>query len=837
MEDRLWYTQPANVFEEALPLGNGSLGAMVFGGVEKELIELNEDTLWSGKPAHYFGEHAQEAYYKARALVLDGKLEEAEHVLEHDFHNMWTHSYLPMGALKITRSKAANAAGDLGSGAAPVSSDATDYIRALQLDTALASAKFKAAGISVRNETFVSYPDDCMVFSEHTDVPMDYALTLSSLLLFNTRTEGDTLVLTGRCPVSNDWGAAACVDLPYDFSDPSGVPFTTAVRVETDGILTTGNVANEKHTSDAAAPETLAALMIHSASHLTVYLTAATGFVNYKELPTKEHHDACLNKLAAAMEKGMNALKAAHVADHSALYDRVSLELYNADDGVAADTSAPAEYTAATDLPTDVRLRSDVKDAGLPLLAFNFGRYLTIAASRPGTQATNLQGIWSDLLHAPWKSNYTVNINTEMNYWPTLACNLTECTEPLTDLLIRIAESGRQTARDFYGLPGFVCHHNTDLWGHTSPVGFFDNKWSVSYSDWNMGSGWLSEHLFRYYEYTLDEGYLRDVAWPIMREAARFYLAIMTQVNGEWVNCPSTSPENRFTKDGANLALSTRTTMSQTIMAELFENCLKAAEVLGIEMNNTNSDMGTVAVDTSDSFIVSEETDDAALLALMRDRLPGLNPLKIGEDGRLLEWDTTYEEPEVTHRHVSHLYGLYPATDMITDAQPELQEACRKSLETRGDAGTGWSLGWKVCLWARLKDGDHALSLIRQQLNFSPAPTASRDNFAETINYTGHGGTFPNMLGAHPPFQIDGNFGVTAGIAEMLVQTENGKLLLLPALPSEWKKGRFSGLRAKGDLSVSAVWDNGIVTDFTITSGHAQEVTVVVNGEEKTIRV
>ncbi len=831
MEDRLWYTLPANVFEEALPLGNGSLGAMVFGGIEEELIELNEDTLWSGKPVHYSGERAKDAYYEARELVLNGKLEEAERLLEHDFHNMWTHSYLPMGELKIQRSIDLCSSALKDDAANIASPAASDYVRALSLSTAIASADFAHAAGTVHNETFISFPDDCLVFTERTGTETDYTLSLRSKLVYEVHTENNILMLTGRCPVSNDWGKDACVDIPYDFSDPEGVPFTVAVKAETDGTVTVPCTADPGQGTDAT-------LQITGATRITLYLTAATGFVNYKEQPTREHHDACLKKLTAALEKGADALKADHIADHKALYDRVSLELYSGNDDLTAARSADAPADeAATSLPTDIRLRSDVKDSGLPLLAFNFGRYLTIAASRPGSQATNLQGIWSDLLHAPWKSNYTININTEMNYWPTLACNLTECTEPLTALILRIADTGRQTAQDFYGLPGFVCHHNTDLWAHTTPVGAFDNRGSVSYSDWNMSSGWLCEHLFRYYEYTLDEEYLRNIAWPVMREATRFYLGIMTRVNGEWVNCPSTSPENRFTKDCQNLALSTRTTMSQTIIAELFENCLKAAEVLGIEPHYNDTAKDIEAIDVSASFAVDESTDDAALLSLMRDRLPDIHPLKIGKDGRLLEWDTTYEEPEVTHRHVSHLYGLYPATDMITDAQPELQEACRKSLETRGDAGTGWSLGWKISLWARLKDGDRALSLIRQQLNFSPAPSASRDNFGETINYTGHGGTFPNMLGAHPPFQIDGNFGVTAGVAEMLVQTENGKLLLLPALPSEWKRGRFTGLRAKGDLTVSAAWENGEITEYSITSGHSQEITVVVNGEEKTVRV
>ncbi|MBQ7049497.1 MAG: glycoside hydrolase family 95 protein, partial [Firmicutes bacterium] len=413
-----------------------------------------------------------------------------------------------------------------------------------------------------------------------------------------------------------------------------------------------------------------------------------------------------------------------------------------------------------------------------------------------GTQATNLQGIWSALIQPPWNCNYTININTEMNYWPTLMCGLTECTQPLVAFIQKIAQTGRAAAQNFYGAEGFTSHHNVDLWGHASPVGGRDNPSSNLYANWCLSSGWLCAHLFWQYEYTLDEDFLRSTAYPIMKEAAKFYLSVMIEDNGELILCPSSSPENAYYgDDGKKHALTKKATMSQAIIYELLTNCLKSCRILGI---------------------------DADFAARLQAALDKIHPHTIGADGRLLEWDKDYEDAEVHHRHVSHLYGLFPGEQITCEATPELAEACKKTLEVRGDAGTGWSLGWKVNLWAKLKDGDRTLKLVHDQLTYVSS--------TET-KYAGMGGTYPNMLDAHPPFQIDGNFGVTSGIAQMFVQHENGKILILPALPSSFADGEIRGLRTKGDITLSIAWKGGKAEKVTLVSPFTQVVQVQVNDQ------
>ena len=743
METKLWYTQQANLFEEALPIGNGTLGAMVYGGVQKEKLSLNLDTLWSGKQQDYVSENAPAVYKQAQQLMLEGKVSEAEDLMVNKFNNMWSAYYLPMANLYLESDRA----------------DTTGYRRELDLASAIATTQTADA---VR-EAFVSFPHKCLVIRE-IGKKANYKIHLDSQLQYKVTAEGNNLILSGRCPAE---GGSRWKDSGYEpfiYTEDEGITFTLALKIITDGKVTAADDA----------------LTVQNASELTILAAAESSYAGHGQPYDETHEAKCRQLLDRAASAGFSALRAAHIEDHAALFNRVSLDL----------------HAEPCDLPTNERLAREEKDKGLVEILFNYGRYLTIASSRPGSQATNLQGIWNEHLVAPWRANYTVNINTEMNYWPTLMCGLTECTQPLVELIRKISQTGRAAAQNFYGAEGFTSHHNVDLWGHASPVGGRDNPSSNLYANWCLSSGWLCAHLFWQYEYTLDEDFLRSTAYPIMKEAAKFYLSVMIEDNGELILCPSSSPENAYYgDDGKKHALTKKATMSQAIIYELLTNCLKSCRILGI---------------------------DADFAARLQAALDKIHPHTIGADGRLLEWDKDYEDAEVHHRHVSHLYGLFPGEQITCEATPELAEACKKTLEVRGDAGTGWSLGWKVNLWAKLKDGDRTLKLVHDQLTYVSS--------TET-KYAGMGGTYPNMLDAHPPFQIDGNFGVTSGIAQMFVQHENGKILILPALPSSFADGEIRGLHTKGDVTLSIAWKGGKAETVTLVSPFTQVVQVQVNDQ------
>lgn len=450
------------------------------------------------------------------------------------------------------------------------------------------------------------------------------------------------------------------------------------------------------------------------------------------------------------------------------------------------------------ELPTDERLRlyqQDDRDPGLAALAFDYGRYLLISSSRPGSQPANLQGIWNREVRPPWSCNFTTNINLEMNYWPALVCGLEETAEPLHDLIRDLSEIGRETARFYYDAEGFAVHHNVDLWGHCNPVGR-RRKGGAAHDFWPMGGTWLVQHLYAYYGYTGDRSFLEKTAYPCMREAARFCLDVLSEDgDGHLALIPATSPENRFSLDGHACGVSKTSDMSDAIMRDTFANTLAAARLLKVEPE-------------------LQKRLEAAL-----ERLP---PYRIGKDGRLLEWNEEFAEIDPAHRHVSHLFGLYPSHQINAEETPELADACRKSLEGRTDEGTGWSLGWKICLWARLHDGGHALRILKRQFRLSEAESMEQRHQG--------GGTYPNLLDAHPPFQIDGNFGACAGIAELLVQSGEDYVELLPALPPQWRDGSLSGIRGMGGLRISLAWKDGRLTDAAITSDRERTVEIRLNG-------
>ena len=754
MESILKYSKPADYFEEALPLGNGQLGAMVYGKTDVERISINHDTLWSGKPGDEFVEGAFESNERAKALVNEGKRYEAQREIEENFTGRWLSSYMLLGNLYITRAGA--------------SGNYQNYLRTLDMENSLVKVTYNEDGIQFEREYFVSYPHNCIMVKIKSSKPTSYIITGDCVGKSTVTKWTNTLCFTGECPSAI--APSYHRDATPIIYDGDGVKVSALARVISNGELVKDDTE---------------IITIEEATELTVYFCAETSFVSFDKMPDKKTFYPCLERMNQLSNVDYEEIKRAHTEDASQLYNRVRTDFGG----------------EKSEKMTDERLKSENKDLGLCELLYNFGRYLVIASSREGSRATNLQGIWNDSFFAPWSSNYTLNINAEMNYWPVLMSNLVSCNLPMIEQVKNISKNGKETAKRLYHAEGFVSHHNSDLWAHTTPVG---NKVvnSTQYAYWNMSGGWLCRHLYEHYEYTMDESFLRETAYPIMKECAKFYLSIMENYNGKWIITPSTSPENSYNADGHWIYLSKYTVMTQSIAEDVFKNISKAAKILGIDDDFTK--------------VINERKDHIGIY-------------EKGSQGQLLEYDGEYEETDVYHRHVSHLYAFYPADIITTENNPEVSDMVRRSLERRGDEGTGWSMGWKVCLWARLKDGDHALKLVKNQLRFMPArPGASVDMWHS-------GGTYANMFDAHPPFQIDGNFGVCAGIAQMFLQCEDGKVKILPALPSEMKEGSIKGLLAKGNITVDIEWKENKASLVKLVTPIEQTAIIVIDGEEKAV--
>ncbi|MDP2336187.1 MAG: glycoside hydrolase family 95 protein [Bacteroidota bacterium] len=763
----LWYKQPAQYFEESLVLGNGKMGASVFGGVTSDKIFLNDATLWSGEPVN--PNMNPEAYKNIPAIreALKNEDYKLADQLNKKIQGSFSESYSPLGTLFLEFKH---------------EGDPQNYHRELNISEAISKVSYEVKGVKFTREYFVSYPDQMMVIklTSSQKGALNFGIKFESQLKNSVSITDNILKAKGFAPTHAEPNYRGNKPNAVTFDETKGIRFATRIKIKNkDGKLT----ATDQSVGLSEGTEAL------------VFVSVATSFNGFDKNPVSEGLNAELladNQLKGALSKSYDKLKKSHLADFQKYFNRVSLNL--------GKTDAP-------DLPTDERLRryaEGKEDKNLEVLYFQFGRYLLISSSRtPGVPA-NLQGIWNPHIRPPWSSNYTTNINAEENYWLAENTNLSEMHQSLLSFIKNVASTGKVTAKTFYGVNGWTVCHNSDIWAMSNPVGDFGNGDPV-WACWNMGGAWLSTHLWQHYLFTHDLKFLKNEGYDLMKGAATFCLEwLVEDKTGKLITSPSTSPENKYmTPDGYAGATLYGGTADLAMIRECFQQTIQASKVLNL---------------------------DADFRSKLEQALAKLHPYQIGKKGNLQEWYYDWDDQDPQHRHQSHLFGLFPGSQITPLQTPELANACRKTLEIKGDETTGWSKGWRINLWARLLDGNHAYKMYRELLKYVEPDGVK-------TNYQRGGGTYPNLFDAHPPFQIDGNFGGAAAIAEMLVQSTENEIHLLPALPEAWNEGSVKGICARGGLEVSMEWTGMTIKKLSVFAKNSGKTTIYYGNEKKEINL